>query len=170
MSDTANRQGKARAGVFISPLFIPVLLTAFGLLLLGLSWRDLDYVDATSGPAAGFFPTLVGAGLTGLGLVGVVSALRSRSGPPRTEPVRRPAKLLGLLGLCVVTVWSMPALGAGLAFALFMFVEMKVIEDKPWLRTVIASIAVPLAAYLLFEIGLQVQLPGGLVFGYRLEW
>jgi putative tricarboxylic transport membrane protein len=60
------------------------------------------------------------------------------------------ALLMETLGFIVVTL------------LLFLFL-LGVVEKKSWVLTTLTSLAVTVGAYLIFETGLQSQLPGGLV-------
>ncbi len=64
------------------------------------------------------------------------------------------ALLIEWLGFLIVTL------------LLFMFL-LGIIEKKKWWFAIVVSLAVTIAAYLLFEVGLQSQLPKGLLGALR---
>jgi putative tricarboxylic transport membrane protein len=151
-----------------------LVLAVYTQLAMGMEWRTHA---GRIGP--GFFPRIVGI----LGLVlCCVAAVRSLSpvepdggpgsetggetdGRPAGEPEhgRHPWMLAAASGgLAAFGVLLLP-LGAILACALFMFGLSRLLGRGSVIRDLVLSLVVPLALYLLFEIGLNAGLPKGVL-------
>ncbi|MFG1705042.1 tripartite tricarboxylate transporter TctB family protein [Nonomuraea sp. M3C6] len=140
--------------------FLCVLLVVFAVytqLAMGMEWRTMA---GRIGP--GFFPRIIGiAGMVFCG-VAIVRSLRVRAEEGSSDS-RHPGLLaLACAALAGFLVLLVP-LGAVLASALFIFVLSRLLGRRTVVADLVLSLLVPLALYLLFEIGLDAGLPQGLL-------
>jgi putative tricarboxylic transport membrane protein len=110
-------------------------------------------------PQPGFFPFLSGIFLTALGCILLVQAVRGLS--TGTKPLKfwgPPAIVIG--ALCVyVALFS--TVGYVIAMTLLGMVILYVLETRTWRTLILASLAVSLVTYVLFDKILEVPLPNG---------
>jgi hypothetical protein len=139
-----------------------LILAVYTQLAMGMEWRTQA---GRIGP--GFFPRIIGV----LGMVlCCVAAVRSLSavesdGETADEPEhgRHPWMLAATAaGLAAFAVLLLP-LGAILTSALFMFGLSRLLGRGRLLPDLALSLLVPLALYLLFEVGLNAGLPKGVL-------
>jgi hypothetical protein len=124
-------------------------------------------------PGPGFMGTLAGAALSVFSLVWLVYSWAKRhaggSSPIKFFPEpQSPAKIIKVLvPLCgfALLLESLGFLVCTFLFLAFMFRE----DSKSWSRTLLFSLAVSVATYLVFEVWLQIQFPEGLLPIYRIK-
>lgn len=148
------------------------LLTALGLFVtfqaLGLGFYDADV------PGPGFFPTVLAVLLTVTGLILVVTRLRAPAERPAEErpseespaeegaraerPYVRPLALWAVIFVAslLVGLIGFPIAMLGLTAAVLFG-----IERRRGIGAVVTTLAIPLLAWLLFAVLLQVPLPTG---------
>jgi pimeloyl-ACP methyl ester carboxylesterase len=112
-----------------------------------------------NGPENGFFPARVGWLLLAASVFALVSALRSPDGVFVTYgQLRQVARVFVPLALFVAAI---SFLGIYVASALFMALFMATLGSfRPW-SVALASLAVPLVAFWVFELQFRVPLPKG---------
>ena len=140
---------------------------AIGTVVL-LQSRELDYL-AEYGPGPGFLPFWLGAGVIALGIALLAKAtLRSEKSETTKLPTRHAAIQLilvctGIFGLALLanTIGLIVYIGV-LFFCLLFFVER-----RGWKFALVMAIASPLALWLIFELGLDLRLPAGLLGLFR---
>jgi putative tricarboxylic transport membrane protein len=140
-----------------------LLWMAGGTIVLLQSW-ELDYM-AEYGPGPGFLPFWLGVGVIALGIALLAMAtFRSEKSETTKLPTRHAAYQLilvcaGVFGLALLanTVGFIIYIGV-LFFCLLFFVER-----RGWKFSLVMAIASPLALWLIFELGLDLRLPMGLL-------
>jgi hypothetical protein len=128
-------------------------------LRLGIGW-------GTDGPQSGFFPFWLALILVAVSLAVLVQTL-GRPGPrpfataQRLRPVLK--VLLPVAGFIVVTDPPGPLTGLGLyvASALYLGLYMRWVGRHDWGAVVALSVAVPVAAFVIFEQWFLVPMPKG---------
>jgi putative tricarboxylic transport membrane protein len=145
-----KKLGDSIASIVIISLGIGVIVEAFR---LGLG--------TTTTPQPGFFPFLSGGFLTVLGGILLFQALRGLS--TGTEPFKfwgPPAIVVG--ALCVyVAIFN--TVGYVIATIPLGMVILYVLDTRRWRILIVASLAVSLATYVLFDKILEVPLHNGLL-------
>jgi hypothetical protein len=136
----------------------------FSLVIVYMSYK-LGLGDVRH-PGPGFFFFLTGIVLAILAFIVTLSSFRKRSVKKREAPAAAKMNLLKIvLVLAALFLYSLLMEWLGFAIVtllLFIFLLM-VIEKKRWFFAVPVSLAVTLIAYLIFEVGLQSQLPRGIL-------
>lgn len=143
-----------------------LVVAALGAWLLYRSRTELAFHGASNEPGPGYLPVLLTLCLVALGLV--LSAVwllgpRARSGEAPTlslEPRQMGRAMLVWLALvvCALLIEPLGFLLAGEVLVLLVIVGIERIRSFPMIVTLLL---VPPAMYLLFDILLEVQLPGG---------
>lgn len=130
---------------------------AYGFLTTQLPDRGLPN---TPGPA--FFPWLISGGLTILSVALLVQSLRGRSVPAQAAP--SPVTLRGwiALGVFVVYLSVLPALGFLTASVPFFAVLTLLYGQHNRVLVVLTAVAVPVLLFVVFRYGFQMLLPRGL--------
>ena len=119
-------------------------------------------------PGPGFLSFFAGLVITGLALVVHLQSRkrRPRSGKEESEPVwtnpRKGIKIVLTVAALLVYAVVMNYLGFLISTFLFLIFVLKTIEPQRWSVTLIGSLIASAAFYVIFEIGLQSQLPKGL--------
>jgi putative tricarboxylic transport membrane protein len=137
-----------------------VVLALVGLIVLveglrlGIGW-------STDGPEAGFFIFYLGVALclaTGPIVLGAIQLARS------TNPFVAAGQLRSVLTVflpAVAMVVLTHVLGLYVSGAVYIAAYMRVIGRHRWIPTVLTAVAIPLVAFLIFEIWFLVPLPKG---------
>jgi putative tricarboxylic transport membrane protein len=133
-------------------------------LQLGIGW-------GTDGPESGFFPFWLAVTLLGISGVLVVQAARRREARPfvRRDQLAPVLKVLGPLaafvsltgGIRVGELTVVPALGLYVSAALYLAVYMRWVGRHAWWAVALAAVAIPAAAFLVFETWFLVPMPKG---------
>jgi putative tricarboxylic transport membrane protein len=146
-----------RSGDFWSGL----ALAALGAYVVGQAWSWVYLGE--EGPGPGFFPLWYGSLMVLLSLSLVVNAVRRNAvaTPVRWPDVRRAI-------LCwvafVVSIASMPLLGFAVSFALLTWFIVAVMARQPQRIALPLAVGGALLFYAIFELGLELSLPRGLLF------
>ena len=117
-------------------------------------------------PGPGFLFFWTGIVTAILSLIVIVISLRKRSPEEAQEPIvgkRNVTKIILVLISLFLYAYLMERLGFLIVTLLFFIVLLGVIEKKRWLFAVLVSLIVTAMSYLVFETGLQSQLPKGLL-------
>jgi len=137
-----------------------VLLAALALVVIGEGLR-LQIGWGSDGPQPGFFVFYLGVALFASAALIVAAALRRhRGGATFAEPeqVRSVATvLLPAVAMVVLT----HVIGLYVSGALYLAAYMRWIGRHRWITTVLVAIAIPVAAFLVFEVWFLVPLPKG---------
>jgi putative tricarboxylic transport membrane protein len=123
-----------------------------------------------SQPEAGFMPFLTGLVLGLLALGDMISGLTSRWGEENSDAeiwadIHWGKLLLTLSALFLYTAFF-TSVGFLVATILLLFYLFRVMETKSWKWVVFASVLTTLLFYLGFKVGLESQLPRGLLGFY----
>jgi len=143
-------------------LVVALLITVAGVVVLGDSYRVGASWDA-DGPQAGYFPHIIGWILAGAGLWIAGKTLlkwRALAGKPFVSWVELKL-VLTMLVPTLVYVALLAFIGIYLASALYIGSFMIWQGKYRWLPTVLVSLGVPVALFLLFEVWFLVPLPKG---------
>ena len=137
-----------------------VVLALVGLIVLveglrlGIGW-------STDGPESGFFIFYLGVALclsTGPIVFGAIRRARS-SNPFATAGQLRSVLTVFLPAVAMVVLTHV--LGLYVSGAVYIAAYMRVIGRHRWIPTVLTAVAIPLVAFLIFEIWFLVPLPKG---------
>jgi len=115
-----------------------------------------------TGPGNGFIPFLAGLLMGGVGAVMLLLELRRPSAEARLLPSRAAAWRIALVmgGLCFVAL-TLATLGFLISAFLTTLVLLRAVERQRWWAVALIALASCLAAYVLFDVLLQVPLPRG---------
>jgi hypothetical protein len=117
-------------------------------------------------PGPGFFPFLAGLVLGSLGIIVFFKAWVSKTFHEKIQGGKIPWKpLLLTFGSLLGFNLLLKTLGFNMTTFLFMAILLRAVERKGWALSIGVSLSVALGAYIVFEIGLQSQLPTG-PFGF----
>jgi Tripartite tricarboxylate transporter TctB family len=159
----ARRESRLTRRVHI---VLGLVVAALGAWLLYRSRTELAFRGPTNEPGPGYLPVLLTLCLVGLGLA--LSAVwlfgpRARSGEAPTlslQPRQMARAFLVWLAL-VVCAFLIEPLGFLLAGEVLVLLVIVVIERIRSIPVIITLLLLPPAMYFLFDILLEVQLPGG---------
>ena len=138
-------------GVVLALIGLVVLVEG---LRLGIGW-------STDGPEAGFFIFYLGVALC-LSTVPIALGAIRRARP--TSPFVTVAQLRSVMTVllpALAMVALTHVLGLYVSGAMYIGAYMRLIGRHRWISTVMAAIAIPLVAFLIFEIWFLVPLPKG---------
>lgn len=133
-----------------------------------LQSRELDYM-AEYGPGPGFLPFWLGVGVIALGIALFAKATFLSEKSETTElPTRHAAYQLilvcaGIFGLALLA----GAVGFIICIGVLFFCLLFFVERRGWKFSLVMAIASPLALWLIFELGLDLRLPMGLLDLFR---
>jgi putative tricarboxylic transport membrane protein len=120
-------------------------------------------------PGPGFLSFFAGLVITGLALVVHFQSRKRRPGRAKeeSEPIwsdpKKGMKIVMTVVALLVYAVVMNYLGFLISTFLFLAFILKTIEPQRWSVTLIGSLITSAAFYVIFEIGLQSQLPKGLL-------
>ena len=149
------RRGDFWAGLLLAALGTYIVVEARGWVYMG-----------EDGPGAGFFPTWYGSAMIVLSLALVATTALKRG--PESKRSISPWQDLGRALACwaafVACVALMPVAGFAISFALLTWFIVAVMARRP--QRIAWSVAIGGSAlfYAIFEIGLELSLPRGMLF------
>lgn len=79
------------------------------------------------------------------------------------DPARYPNATALAVCASLIFVGTLTALGAIVASAVFLFILLTYLNRKKWLVNVSITVLVPVAMYSLFSVGLNAELPSGII-------
>jgi hypothetical protein len=145
---------KADLAVAIALLGLAALVAGEGL-RLGIGW-------STDGPRPGFFVFYLGLVLGVSAAVVVGRAVLHRAGPRKTFLERAQARPVATVLLpAAAMVLLTQFVGLYLAGALYLGTYMRWVGRHSWVLTVVLSLAIPIATFLIFEVWFLVPMPKG---------
>ncbi len=145
-------------------LWSGLALTALGVYIV-VEARHWDYLGP-DGPGAGFFPLWYGIAMIVLSLALVVSSVkRARSTADTAMDWRRVMRALLVWAALVVCVALLKLLGFVLSYALFTFMVVAVMYQRPLKSAAVIAVTSAAGFHLIFPAALGVTLPVG-VFGF----
>lgn len=160
MSSPMNTERPASAGRFPRDFWVGIVLLVF---CAAAYWVTLDFKQAPAALAQNVqpatFPRLV------IFVVAILSLLMMVVGFAEQEPRRsRPKAIMGITALMMVGfIFAFDILGLTAAVALFSLVMPVLWGAKPSLKLVAFAVAFPAAVYLVFDVGLDVYFPPGIL-------
>ena len=147
----------ARSGDFWSGL----VLAALGAWILSEA-RRWTYMGE-EGPGAGFFPAWYGGAMIVLSLALVAGAVLK---PAAVKPVHWPdvGRAIACWLAFVAAIALMPWAGFAISFALLVWFIVKVMAAQSHARALVLALTFAAGFYALFELGLDLALPKGVLF------
>ena len=133
-----------------------VLFIITGLLFMVLSRQYQLGTAAKMGP--GYFPTILGGMMAGLGLLIALGSMASRAAALRIERVDFKAILLVLVAVAVYAL-TLPKLGFIVALFLLIGISSVASHEFSWKTTAISSVLLLVFSWLVFVKGLELQFP-----------
>lgn len=124
------------------------------------AFTELNYLSSAGRLGPGFFPRLIGASLVLLLAYSLYADLRRDPPEGAIAPHWRTAAVLALL--CAVFVGLLNLVGGLLAMVAFMAGSLWFLNRGRALQSVLVSILLPFAIYLVFSVWLKATLPRGL--------
>lgn len=118
-------------------------------------------------PGPGFFPFLTGISLISLSIILSISAISKKQSEtisterffPERESWKRMLQVLGALCFYVI---ALKRLGFLITTLVFMIIVLR-LEPRKWLFILVAALLSAVFFYLLFQVLLEGQLPGGIL-------
>ena len=108
-------------------------------------------------PYKGFMPFLASLLMTASSAVWLFSSLRAEKHASEESPKNAFTKK----GICLAVFFLLNILGMHTTLAIFLFVWLKFISKYSWLKTILWTIILSVAFYLIFTVGLAVPFPRG---------
>lgn len=147
------RQGEIVSGLALAGLGLFIVAKSSQWVLLG-----------KEGPGPGFFPLIYGLLMVVLSLMLVTQALLKRPVAASVTPEAENKNVAAALGVWLaftVMILIMKAIGFMVALGLLVVFMTRVIYSKSIRFCLVSGLTVPVGFYLIFKLGLQVQLPVG---------
>jgi|SRR5262245_18195071 len=164
-----DNNDRAAASTRTLELVVSGLIFLFGAVViydsvrLGARWGD-------DGPESGYFPFYIGLLICLASAAVFFRALTNHQQAAKTFVTRGALKqVMWMLVPSVIYViliggaWFVPPLGIYVASAVFIGCFMRWLGRYPWLNTVVVSVGVSVAFFLMFEVWFKVPLPKGLL-------
>ena len=155
------RDARAYRGLdFVVAVFFLVL----GLIVLQQVWTELPLMRMRQvGP--GMLPFGVGCILVAMSLVLIWQNLRGLGVSPGLSmpTVGEGTRVAAVVAMLILTILLAPILGTLATLALFIFLELKLVERRSILLSVSTALLIPLFIYATFEALLGVALPAGML-------
>lgn len=130
------------------------LIGIYGSLKVGIGWAD-------DGPRAGFFPFYVSLLVLVSSVINAATAFRAADKKREFAAWSQLRQVMSVLIPLIVYVTLVPYLGIYLASAMLIAFFMRWLGRYPWIAVGAVAIAVPVLAFLMFEIWFLVPLPKG---------
>ena len=117
-------------------------------------------------PYKGFMPFLASLLMSVSSAVWLFSSLRAEKHASEESPKNAFTKkelfwLIAVPGICLAVYFLLNILGMHTTLAIFLFVWLKFISKYSWLKTILWTIILSVAFYLIFTVGLAVPFPRG---------
>lgn len=164
MSEKPNEQRNITAPrTYRADQISALLWIVVGVIVL-LQSRELDYM-AEYGPGPGFLPFWLGVGVIALGLALLAKATFLSNKDETVEIPTRHATyqlilvLAGILGLALLA----ETIGFLICIGLMFFFLLAAVERQGWKFSLIMGFSSALVFWIIFELGLDLRLPPGLL-------
>ncbi|MFE9689205.1 tripartite tricarboxylate transporter TctB family protein [Micromonospora sp. NPDC005806] len=152
--EAAEHEGRPPAAGALSNVLTAVAVVALGVAaLVGSSGLGLGTIRS---PESGTWPLLISGALVVLGL-GLLATARRTTDAERFSPASW--LVLGGLATMVVFVAVIQVIGFEIPAALLAFVWLRFLGREGWRTSIVTSVAVVVAFYLLFVAALSVPIP-----------
>jgi hypothetical protein len=141
-------------------LKLPLLL-ALGFLAIGMVWLYMalayyGFWNQRSGPAGGFFPSVVSSVLILFSLIIMATELQSHP-PPINPRIIIPAACVLLMIAGAYLIGLFPVM------TIYFFCWLKYAGKVPWKRNLVITIATVAGFYGIFAVWLGISFPAGLI-------
>jgi len=138
-----------------------------GVVVIFQSW-ELDYM-AEYGPGPGFLPFWLGVGFISLGIALFVKAFFSGNRDETIAIPNRRATFQLLLVLAAILGLALLAekIGFIICIGLMFFFLLAFVERQGWRFSLVMGIGSALVFWIIFELGLELRLPSGLLELFR---
>ena len=133
-----------------------LLFIVTGTIFVVLSRQYTLGTAAKMGP--GYFPTILGAMMAGLGLLILVGSMKRGAAPLRVERIDFKSNLLVLLAVAVYAL-TLPKLGFIVALFLLIGISSMASHEFSIKTTLISSVVLLVFSWLVFVKGLELQFP-----------
>ncbi|HSA70318.1 MAG TPA: tripartite tricarboxylate transporter TctB family protein [Burkholderiales bacterium] len=124
-----------------------------------VAFADLSYLSSAGRLGPGFFPRIIGVGLTALCAYSLY-ADRART-PERLSAFWR--TLAAVVGLSAAFVLALELVGGLLSMIAFMAATLAVLNRGRHVQNALLAVALPVGAYLLFKVWLNAAMPRGIL-------
>ncbi len=125
-----------------------------------VAFSDLGFLTRTGRPGPGFFPRMIGIASIVLTLWTLIEEL-SKSARVRTDPQRWKGVVL-LMALCLGYAVTLRLFGGFIATVLFLGLALMILNRGQPLKNLLLAILIPGGVYLLFDKGLNANMPPAL--------
>ena len=138
-----------------------IILLLFSLLTAYWAWKIP--LGSVHRPGPGFFPLLLSFVLAFLAFLLLIAALIEKlRAKPAEAPLTRRGARKPLYILMVLSIYAVSFQGLGFLLSTFLFLALlKPVMDKKWPYVLAGALLATTLSYLVFEVGLQSQLPKG---------
>jgi hypothetical protein len=124
-----------------------------------VAFADLSYLSSAGRLGPGFFPRIIGVGLTALC---AYSLYADRACTP--EPLSAFWRTLAAVaGLSAAFVLALELIGGLLSMIAFMAATLAVLNRGRHVQNALLAVALPVGAYLLFKVWLNAAMPRGIL-------
>jgi hypothetical protein len=124
-----------------------------------VAFADLSYLSSAGRLGPGFFPRIIGVGLTALCAYSLY-ADRARKPEPLSAFWRT---LTAVAGLSAAFVLALELVGGLLSMIAFMAATLAVLNRGRHVQNALLAVALPVGAYLLFKVWLNAAMPRGIL-------
>jgi hypothetical protein len=129
-----------------------------------IAWQSWQYpMGSVAAPGPGYLPFALGIALCACGAL--VALAGGRSLPFRWQRFDDGPKGLAILAGLAFAALALERLGYRITIAVLLVYYLRVLERRPWARTLVLTAIVSLGSYDLFARWLRVPLPVGM-FGF----
>ena len=141
--------------------YIDIIISIFFIALAVLLYSSADTTsNAVSKASTDSTSAYVNALAITLGVAGVIELVMSViSNPSYIEFTKNPGKFFMLILSLIAYVFMMEYVGFIVATLIFLPFTMRVMGYKNLLKSVVISVVITAAIYLLFQVGFEIQLP-----------
>ena len=124
-----------------------------------VAFADLSYLSSAGRLGPGFFPRIIGAGLTALCAYSLYADRGSPSEP--LSPFWR--TLVAVMSLSAAFVLALELIGGLLSMIAFMGATLALLNRGRHLQNALLALVLPIGFYLLFKVWLNAAMPRGIL-------
>ena len=167
MADDNNESSRMSIRTFRADQISALIWLAVGIVVVYQS-RKLDYT-AMYGPGPGFLPFWLGVGVIALGIALFFKAALLDNKKQNIEMPTRLASLQIILVVAAIFGFNLVAETVGfiLSIGLLFFFILFIVERRGWKISLVMAIVNPVFIWLVFELGLDMRFPPGLLGMFR---
>ena len=164
---TAEELVRSERAFRLLDIIVAAFFLLIGIVVLQQVYSELPLMRMRQvGP--GMLPLGVGCILVVMGFIVLVQGLRGRTvfSGDLMPTLREGSRVAIVVVMLFGSIALMPILGTLVTLAVFIVIELRLVEGRSWLLSTATAVLVPLFIYASFEALLGVQLPVG-VLGLR---